>query len=169
MNLEPQIQQRAAQPYAGIRTVVTMGSLPAAVDATFPELFTWLQANGCTPAGPPFIRYHVIDMNAELDIEFGVPVNGPVHGDTRVRADALPAGRYATLRHIGPYDGLVASNAELRRWVDQHGIALDMWQTERGEAWRGRVEHYLTDPSAEPDPARWETDVAYLTREAEQA
>jgi effector-binding domain-containing protein len=169
MNLEPQIQQRAEQPYAGIRTVVTMDSLPAAVDATFPELFAWLQANGSTPAGPPFIRYHVIDMKSELDIEFGIPVNGTVPGDTRVRAGALPAGRYATLRHIGSYDGLAASNAELQRWAEQHGVALDMSETGRGEVWRGRVEHYLTDPSAEPDPAKWETDVAYLIREPEQA
>lgn len=28
------------------------------------------------------------------------------------------------------------------------------------------LEHYLTDPSSEPDPAKWEVDVAYLTREA---
>ena len=28
----------------------------------------------------------------------------------------------------------------------------------------GPAEHYLTDPSREPDPAKWEVDVAYLTR-----
>ncbi|HEX9517604.1 MAG TPA: hypothetical protein VF940_15685 [Streptosporangiaceae bacterium] len=33
---------------------------------------------------------------------------------------------------------------------------------QRGSAWRGRVEYYLTDPSAESDPARREVDVAYL-------
>jgi hypothetical protein len=26
------------------------------------------------------------------------------------------------------------------------------------------MDHYLTDPSREPDPAKWEVDVAYLTR-----
>ena len=166
MKPEPQIPQRAAQPYAGIRTVVTMTSLPAALDTAFPQLFAWLGANGITPAGPPFIRYHVIDMDGELDIEVGIPVNGSVQGDTRVRAGELPAGQYVTLRHVGPYDGLVASNAELLRWAGQHGVALDMWETDRGEAWRGRVEHYLTDPSAEPDAAKWETEVAYLTRES---
>ena len=30
------------------------------------------------------------------------------------------------------------------------------------QAWAGRFEHYLTDPAAEPDAARWQTDVAYL-------
>ena len=29
---------------------------------------------------------------------------------------------------------------------------------------RGRVERYLTNPAEEPDPAKWEVDVAYLTK-----
>jgi len=31
-----------------------------------------------------------------------------------------------------------------------------------GAAWRSRVEHYLTNPAAEPDAAKWEVDIAYL-------
>jgi hypothetical protein len=62
-----------------------------------------------------------------------------------------------------PYDGLVASNAALLRWARERAIALDSWETGHGTAWRSRVEHYLTDPSAEPDPAKWEVDIAYLT------
>ena len=76
-----------------------------------------------------------------------------------------PGGRYVVLRHVGPYDGLVASNAALQRWAQQQGVGLDSWDTAEGTAWRGRVEHYLTNPAAEPDPAKWETDVAYLASE----
>jgi len=68
-----------------------------------------------------------------------------------------------TLRHIGPYYGLVESNATLLRWASKQGIPLGRWDTEGGEAWRGRVEHYLTDPAEEPDSAKWEVEVAYLT------
>jgi hypothetical protein len=39
-----------------------------------------------------------------------------------------------------------------------------MRDTPEGSAWGGRFEEYITDPSAEPDPANWETDVAYLLR-----
>lgn len=166
MDLQPQIHQRAAQPYAGIRTSVTMAGFPEAADTLIPELFGWLQEHGVTAAGPPLIRYHVIDMAAALDVEFGVPVGATAPESGRVRAGVLPPGRYVTLRHIGPYDGLVESNATLRRWASEQGIALDRWDTERGEAWRGRVEHYLTDPAAEPDPAKWEVEVAYLTSES---
>jgi effector-binding domain-containing protein len=164
MNLEPQIRERAEQHYAGIRTLVTMASLGEAVDTGFPELFGWLQEHGIVPDGPPFIRYLVIDMEHGLEIELGVPVASVVTESGRVRPGVLPAGRYVMLRHIGPYDGLIASNAALLAWAQQQGIALDRWDIDRGEAWRGRVEHYLTDPSAEPDPGKWETDVAYLAK-----
>jgi len=77
-------------------------------------------------------RYLVIDMTAELEVELAVPVGAPAAASGRVRPGVLPEGRYAVLRHTGPYDGL----------------------------------HYLTDPSKEPGPARWEVDVASLMREA---
>ena len=69
-------------------------------------------------------------------------------------------------RHTGPYDGLIASNAALQDWADERGIEFDTWGTAEGSAWRNRAEHYLTDPSQEPDPGKWETDVAYLTTQA---
>jgi effector-binding domain-containing protein len=162
---EPTIEQRAALSYAGIRMQFPMDGFPAAADATIPELFGWLEKHGIPPAGPPFIRYHVIDMPAELDVEFGMPVQATVEGDDRVRPGSLPAGRYVTLLHTGPYDGLTASNAALQDWARDRGITFDSWDTERGEAWRCRVEHYPTDPAAEPDPAKWEVDVAYLVTE----
>jgi len=164
MNLEPQIQERAEQHYAGIPAQVTIDGIAQAIDSGFPELFGWLQEHGVAPAGPPFIRYLVIDMEAGLELELGVPVASAVQGSGRVRPGVIPAGTYATLRHVGPYDGLMASNAALLRWAQQQGIALDTWETDRGDAWRGRFEHYLTDPSAEPDPGKLETDVAFLTR-----
>ena len=48
------------------------------------------------------------------------------------------------------------------RAAQQHGIAFAARDTPAGQAWDGRFEHYLTDPAAEPDAARWQTDVAYL-------
>ena len=163
MSHEPQIQARAAQPYVAIRRTVTMDGISGAVDEAFPELFGWLAGNGIAVGGAPFIRYLVIDMAGELQIELGVPVSAPVAGSGRIQPGVLPAGRYAVLRHTGPYDGLVASHAALQQWAAEHGVQFDTHDTAQGSAWGGRVEHYLTDPSQEPDPAKWETDVAYLT------
>lgn len=163
MNREPQIQERAAQHYAGISRTVTMDGMSAAVDESFPELFAWLAGNGIEASGPPFIRYLIIDMAAGLEIELAVPVSAPVTGSGRVRPGVLPEGSYAVLRHTGPYDGLISANAALQRWAGEHGVEFDTRQTGNGSVWRSRAEHYLTDPSKEPDPAKREVDVAYLT------
>jgi effector-binding domain-containing protein len=157
----PQIQQRAACDYAGIPLTVAMDGIGAAVDAGFPELFGWLGGQGIAPAGPPFIRYHVVDLDGELEIELGVPVTEPVTGSGRIRAGVLPGGQWVTLLHAGPYDGLVAANAAVQDWAREHDVALD--SSPDGRHWAGRAEHYLTDPSAEPDPSRRQTEVAYLT------
>ena len=166
MSQEPQIQARDERHYAAIPMTVTMQGLAGAVDEGFPELFGWLGSQGIAPAGPPFIRYRVIDMTGDLQIELGVPVAAPVTGSGRIQPGTLPAGKYAVLRHTGPYDGLIASNAALQDWADERGIEFDTWGTAEGSAWRYQAEHYLTDPSQEPDPGKWETDVAYLTTQA---
>lgn len=156
---QPQIGHRAAQPYAAIPVNVTMESLARAVDRGFPELFGWLAEHALEPAGAPFIRYLKVDMGAELEIELGVPVAAEPAGDERVRAGVLPAGRYITLVHVGPYDGLVQANATLQQWAQERGFS---WEMEDESRWRGRVEHYLTDPAQHPDPSGWETELAYL-------
>jgi len=167
MSPDPDLQERPAAHYAGIRATVTMDGISGAVDEAFPELFGWLAGQGIAPAGPPFIRYLVIDMAAQLRLDIGVPVAAPVTGSERVQPGVLPAGRYAVLRHTGPYDGLIAANAALQQWATEHGIEFDARDTPDGQAWRSRVEHYLTNPAEEPDQANWQTDVAYLTRPPE--
>ncbi len=157
---QPAIEQRPAVPYAAIPVTVTMASFPAAADACFPELLGWLGASGVQLAGPPFIRYLVVHMEAELEVEFGAPVAGPVPASDRVRGGELPAGRYLTLVHTGPYDGLIAANAAVQDWAAGNGITLE--SSAGGHRFAGRVEHYRTDPRAEPDPANWQTEVAYL-------
>src|SRR6516165_7617391 len=46
MSHDPQLQDRPAQHYAGIRTTVPMDGISGAVDEAFPELFGWLAGNG---------------------------------------------------------------------------------------------------------------------------
>jgi effector-binding domain-containing protein len=167
MQQEPQIRQRDELTYAGIPVTVTFEAFSQAADSTFPELFGWLAEHGITPAGPPFIRYHVIDMAGELEIEFGAPVDEAVPAQDRVRPGLLPAGRYVTLLHTGSYDGLMAANAAVQDWARQQGITLESSPDQA--RWQGRVEHYLSDPREVPDPARWETEVAYLVSDGPAA
>ena len=104
----------------------------------FPELFGWLATQDIAVAAAPFIRYLVIDMAAELQIELAVPVTVDISGSERIQPGVLPAGQYVTLRHTGPYDGLVASNAALQQWAQQQDITFDTWDTPAGTVWRAR-------------------------------
>src|ERR1700722_677502 len=110
MSTAPQITERAGQPYVAVKAQVTMQNISAIADR-IPEVFGWLAAHGVAPAGAPFLKYNVIDMARLLEIEAGVPVAAAVDGDGSVLSGALPAGRYATVIHLGHPAKLVDTTA----------------------------------------------------------
>ena len=111
--LNPVVAERPAQPYVAIRAQVTMQTIGTVLPPLHPQVFAWLGARGIPPAGPPFWKYNVIDMDRGLDVEVAVPVAASVDGDDRVLAGVLPAGQYATLRYTGHPDGLADATATL--------------------------------------------------------
>jgi effector-binding domain-containing protein len=161
MSSAPEIVTRAEQPYAAIRVRVTMADLAAVVPPLNQEVFAWLGARGAASAGPPFWKYNVIDMARELEIEAGVPVAAAVAGDDRVVSGMLPAGRYATLTHVGHPSELMAATKALLDWAAEQGLTFDMTPGDDGDRWASRLENYLTDPSQEPDMSQWVTELAF--------
>lgn len=157
---DPTIVERQAQPYVGIRQKVTMATLASVADR-IPELFGWLGTHGGAPAGAPFFRYHVIDMERELDVEAGIPVAAPIAGDDTVRADVLPAGRYLTAAYTGHPDNLIWTTRDFLAWAADHGLAFDRRDTPDGDAWASRIESYETDPAVEPNMDKWTTVLAF--------
>jgi effector-binding domain-containing protein len=155
----PTVEERSAQPYVALRSQVTMQDLGRVILHSHREVFGWLRQRGVAAAGAPFIRYLVIDMAAQLDIEVGVPVASAVNGDDRISAGILPAGRYARLIYTGIDNG-IAANAALLDWGAAQGLVWDSWTAENGDAFGARLESFLTDPADAPDPATWETEVA---------
>ena len=157
----PEIMTRAAQPYVAIRTQVTVEDLGTVVPPLNQEVFAWLGARGAASAGPPFWKYNVIDMMREVEIEAGVPVAAAVAGDDRVVSGVLPAGRYATLTHVGHPSELLAATKALLDWAAEQGLTWDVTPGENGDRWACRLENYLTDPSQEPDMSKWVTQLAF--------
>jgi effector-binding domain-containing protein len=166
MSAAPEIVTRAEQPYVAIRTRVPMAAL-GGVAARFAEVFAWLGARGVAPAGAPFFKYNVIDMAGKLEVEAGVPVAAPVDCDAAVAGDSpvvsgvLPAGRYATLVHVGNPSELLDATKALLDWAAGQGLSWDASPGDGGERWGSRLEIYLTDPSAEPDVSKWETQLTF--------
>lgn len=162
MITKPTIEERTEQPYVAIRAQTARRDLGTVIPQLLGDVFAWLGQHNIPPAGAPFIRYLVIDMAAQLDIELGVPVASAVSGDGRICAGVLPAGRYASLVYTGPYEGngLMEANAALLDWGAAQGLIWDTWAAETGDGFGARLESYLTDPNEEPNPTQSQTEVA---------
>jgi effector-binding domain-containing protein len=159
MITDPKLEERNEQHYMAIRSQATMQTLDKVIPQSLEAVFAWLGKQGTAPAGAPFVRYIVIDMEKELTIEVGVPVAGVLSGEGRITPGTLPAGRYASLVYTGIDNGIKANGA-LLDWGKQQGLVWDSWTTEKGDAFGARIEAFLTDPADEPDMAKWETEVA---------
>jgi len=152
----PKVVQRDARSYLGIHAVVTMATIDDTVQMLIREVLG--RPDVVTgAAGAPLVRYDLIDMEAELAIQVGVPVKRGTPGDQRAVAGILPEGRYLAATHTGPYHDLEEATGAFRAWASAHGHLFDVRPGDGGEVWGCRMEHYPTDPVKEPDPRRWET------------
>lgn len=154
---KPKIDTRPEQVYMGIRTLAPFKGMPKVIDRISKDLGAWVDGHHVKPAGPPFLRFHVIDMRGFMDISFCVPVRNTLPDDGDVKAAAIPAGRYASLIYSG---GGISANRALIEWVRAKGMDFDRWDTEQGDNFRGRYETYLTDPKIEPRKSKWKIEVA---------
>ena len=167
MAAAPQIVERDAQDYVGIRRPVPEG-VPAMVDEAFPELFDWLEKHGIPPAGPPILRCWRIDADGEpLLMEAGCPVAGPVPVKGEIRTDTLPAGRYLTATHVGPYRSesepdLGAAREALLDYALREGLVIARPLKGGGEELLCGLDRMLVSPADTPDSASWKTEIDYL-------
>lgn len=153
----PSVVERPAQHYVGATRTVRMDHFAPVADQ-IPVLIGELAGRGVPLAGAPFLRYHVIDVGADLVVEAGVPVDAPVEGVGD--AGVLPAGRYVTVVHQGHPDELIRATADLLDWAAEQGLRLDSRPSEQGDVWGSRLESFLTNPMEVPDQSGWRTELA---------
>jgi effector-binding domain-containing protein len=115
----PTVEIRTDQPYVAIPVKVRMEELGAVVPPLTGQVFDWLGTRGISPAGPPFWRYILVDMDAELELETGVAIASRIEADGEARTGVLPAGRYATVVHTGHPDTLVDAPRDLLDWATE--------------------------------------------------
>ncbi len=163
MVTEPKIDSRKEQPYASIRTQATIPELDTGIiPQLHGEVMGWLRQQGLSSSGAPFLRYNVINMMDKLDLEMAWPTERVLKGNDRITTGVLPAGEYASVLYTGPYEGpgLMDANRVLIEWGRDKGIKWDGGTSDMGDTFAARFETYFTDPGVEPDPTKWETEVA---------
>jgi effector-binding domain-containing protein len=161
--INPRFEIRQPQSYAAIRLKTRRENLAVEAPKLIGEVAKWLAKNRVAPGGPPLIRYLSIGNDETVDVEIGIGTSEPAGGG-KIHVGTLPRGKYLTLIHTGPYDRLVNTTAALLEWAKANDVTWDFHVGPSGTTWKARVEHYLTDPEEQPDPAKWETKLAFLTR-----
>lgn len=156
---KPVIDERPERYTAGIRLKAAIRDFKRVIPQTLGDVFAWAEEHGVRRAGAPYMRYYVIDMEGQMDIELGIPVSEPIQPNGKVTPGVLAAGRYASLIYTGRDRGY-SGNKALVEWVQKHGLKWDAWDDPAGHAFAGRYESFLTDPAEEPDPKKWQTEVA---------
>ncbi len=150
-----EIDEVPSQHAAVVRGHVRVDELPDFFGRAFGAVMETLIGQGIDAAGPP-IAYYPAMPDEMFDVEAGFPTAGAVEPVGDVVPLVLPHGRVARGVHIGPYDTLTETYDELFAWLAEQGESPgeQMWES------------YLSDPSAESDPAAWRTEVVWLLHAA---
>jgi effector-binding domain-containing protein len=133
---------REATPSMVIRTRCSVTELPQVIGEAYQRIAAYLGSMNKEPAGPPYVGYHNEDMQ-DLDLEIGFPVSEEIQGENAIEASEIPAGRYATTIHTGPYSKFEEAYSRLTAWVTTQSLHP------LGSAY----EIYLNDPGDTLDEA----------------
>ncbi|MCU0482930.1 MAG: GyrI-like domain-containing protein [Chloroflexi bacterium] len=145
MEREVKVGQRDPEIIVSKRLPVRLSEIAAVMGAAFGEVYGFLGARRVEPHGPPFVIYHGAPSGDDpFEIEICAPVVRETEPPTGWQVQVLPAGTFATLLHVGPYDTIGAAYGTLAGWIDSHGMAM---------AGPPR-EVYLSEPTTPPDQVR---------------
>jgi effector-binding domain-containing protein len=136
------------QPTAVLRGKLPVPEIGGFLAHAYGTVAAHLERLGLPIAGMPFARYRHLGDD-EFEVEAGFPVAAPVDSEGEVEGSTLPGGSAVATWHRGPYEQLGRAYEALADWVEQHGGELE------GPAW----EVYYSDPTEQPDPTSWRTEV----------
>ena len=159
----PKITERIATHFAAIIQEVRI-PFGEAIGPAMGEVAGYLESMKVQGFGPAVFKYDVVDM-PRLVVGFGFVTPGPIVGSDRVKPGVLPAGRYVTATHTGPYDNLEEATGEVIAWAHANGVRWDSRPEGSGERFASRFEIYPNGPNDEPDPNKWITEIWVKTRD----
>lgn len=143
------IVERPAQPALVIRSRVSPMALAQTIGESMAAILQYAAEKGYIPAGMPFVAYHGFD-GREQDVEMGFPFNPGIEGSGAIVVSAIPGGKSARYRHVGPYEKLPEVRAALQQWLSTNGYMPS-----------GAIyEIYLNDPQSTA-PGNLETEIVY--------
>lgn len=149
---ECNIIKRKTQAVLYIRGNSAAKDLPKFFHNAYSTIAQYAQQEGIQFSGAPYAAYYNMDME-NLDVEAGFPVNSIDSGNEYVHVGEIPAGKYATTIHTGPYSQVEPSYNALMKYMQEKSV------NSTGIAY----EFYLNDPDITP-PEQLQTQILFLLK-----
>jgi effector-binding domain-containing protein len=127
------------QPTLSIRATRAVSEMPQFFGHVYGSIMQYLGELGAFPSGMPFATYYNLDTE-HMDVEAGFPVTKALPPRGEIQSSRIPAGKYLSTIHVGPYDACKTAYDALADYAKQNG------HVPNGIAY----EYYLNDPSADP-------------------
>ena len=159
----PRMGYREAQLTVGVRKRIPSKTIASAIPKMLRLVQQSLDSRGLSAGGPPFFRFHCINMGVEYDLEVGYLSAREIPSSGEVFSSQLPAGKYVSLKYAGKNRGYQGNKA-LLDWARENSFEPDRWNTECGDTFACRYEVYLSDIEAEPDHKKWVKEVSIKIR-----
>ncbi len=149
----PKIVELNPQNAIAMRGDVPVAELPGFFEKAFSAAAAAAETAGAEITGPPFGFYPEMPTDTVV-VEAGFPVSAPFETAGNVHALVLPGGQAVEAIHIGPYETMEKTYADLQAWMSEQGLrpASGLWEC------------YLSDPRSEPDPTTWRTRIVWPLR-----
>lgn len=148
--VSPEVVELEPQEAIAVRGEVGVDGLSTFFGRAFGVAAAAAAEAGVEIVGPPFGYYPTMPTEV-VTVEAGFAVSGHVEAVGGAHGLVLPGGRAVRAMHIGPYDDLEITYADLQAWMTEHDLrpATGMWEC------------YLSDPETEPDPRTWRTLIVW--------
>jgi effector-binding domain-containing protein len=144
----PRIVTSTRQLMAYVHVTVPREEIRTVMGPGIDEVKAALTAQDIAATGPWFTHHLKMDPKV-FDFEICVPVGKRVNAVGRVKPGEMPSVKVARTVYRGNYEGLGAAWGEFEAWIKAQGLkpGPDLWEV------------YITDPSTNPDPATWQTEL----------
>ena len=146
-----------AKNYVGIRTTLAIDDekgMQNFFTESYGKIMTLIQSKGMQPVGAPSAIYYKWDMeNNETDFAAVIPVQSKIDGlKGDIKNIKIENSNALLLEYYGDYSNMEKAHNTINSYMQNNNFEFN----------EVVIEEYITDPSTEQDPNKWQTNIYYL-------
>ncbi len=116
-----ELEEQAELPTLSVRRRSAVQDLSAVLGPAYGEIMTFADMQGLSIQGPAYVIYYNMDMD-DLDLEIGFVAGEKVPGNDSIQSSVIPAGKYVSSMHAGPYAEMVPLYEAMMAFMKEHSL-----------------------------------------------